>query len=103
MGTLLDSKQIVDGLAGLAGWDRSGDDAITATYKASTFTAAVALVDAVAVAAERAGHHPDIDIRYDTVVFILSTHSDGGVTAKDMALAGEIAGAAAAAGAVPTG
>ncbi len=101
MGALLDSTAIADGLAGLPGWDRSGDDSIVATYRAPTFPAAIALVDAVAVAAERAGHHPDIDIRYDTVVFTLSTHSDGGVTAKDIGLAGEIAAAAAAAGAVP--
>ena len=57
----------------------------------------------MAVAAERAGHHPDIDIRYDTVAFTLSTHSDGGVTSKDLALAGEIAAAATEAGAVPAG
>ena len=51
---------------------------------------AIALVDAVAVAAEAAGHHPDIDIRWRDVLFVLSTHSEGGVTGKDVDLAKQI-------------
>ena len=48
------------------------------------------LVDAVAEAAEAAGHHPDIDIRWRDVLFVLATHSEGGVTAKDIELAARI-------------
>ena len=53
-------------------------------------SAGIALVDAVAVAAEAAGHHPDIDIRWRDVLFVLATHSEGGVTAKDIELAAQI-------------
>jgi 4a-hydroxytetrahydrobiopterin dehydratase len=101
MGAVLSAAEIDDRLATLDGWQRlatgEGPDAINATYVAPSFRAAIALVDAVAVAADRADHHPDIDIRYDRVVFTLSTHSAGGVTAKDLALAAEIATLAAAA------
>ncbi len=48
------------------------------------------LVQHVAEAAEASDHHPDIDIRYTTLTFTLSTHSAGGVTAKDLDLAGRI-------------
>ena len=51
---------------------------------------AIRLVAEVAQAAEDANHHPDIDIRWRTVRFALSTHSAGGVTSKDTALAGRI-------------
>jgi 4a-hydroxytetrahydrobiopterin dehydratase len=44
----------------------------------------------VAEAAERADHHPDIDIRWRTLTFRLSTHSEGGLTANDLAMAGVI-------------
>jgi 4a-hydroxytetrahydrobiopterin dehydratase len=46
----------------------------------------------VAEAAERADHHPDIDIRWRTVTFTLATHSEGGITEKDVQLAREIDG-----------
>jgi 4a-hydroxytetrahydrobiopterin dehydratase len=59
-------------------------------YTAPDFPSGIALVDAVAVAAEAAGHHPDIDIRWRDVLFVLSTHSEGGVTAKDIELAIQI-------------
>ena len=47
-------------------------------------------MDRVAVAADAADHHPDVDIRYTTVKMSLSTHSAGGLTKKDLALAAEI-------------
>ncbi len=76
-------------LAGLPLW--SGDTAaISRTVEAASFPAAVALVDAVAVLAEEAEHHPDIDIRWRTVRFVLSTHSAGGVTELDLRLARRI-------------
>ena len=49
-------------------------------------------VVAVAKAAEAVDHHPDIDIRYTKIVCSLSTHSAGGITQKDLDLAGEIEG-----------
>ena len=74
-------------MADLPGWGGDTDD-IRCRYTAPDFPAGIALVDAVAVAAEAAGHHPDIDIRWREVLFVLATHSEGGVTAKDVELAG---------------
>ena len=54
------------------------------------FRAAVAFVNALADAAEEANHHPDILVRYNTVDLTLSTHSAGGLTEKDFALAARI-------------
>jgi 4a-hydroxytetrahydrobiopterin dehydratase len=77
------------GLAELPRW--SGDTtAIVASVTAGSFRAAVALVDRVAGVAEQLDHHPDIDIRWRTVSFRLSTHSAGGVTALDLDLAARI-------------
>ena len=99
--TLLSAEDIDRGLADLPGW--GGDPAdIRCKYVAPDFPAAVALVDAVAVAAEEAGHHPDIDIRWRDVLFVLSTHSAGGVTDKDMQLAGRIDGIARGMGIITT-
>jgi 4a-hydroxytetrahydrobiopterin dehydratase len=99
--TLLSAEDIDRGLADLPGW--GGDPAdIRCKYVAPDFPAAIALVDAVAVAAEEAGHHPDIDIRWRDVLFVLSTHSAGGVTDKDMQLAGRIDGIARGMGIITT-
>ena len=98
MTNLLADADITESLARLPGWRRDGDE-IRARYQAEDFVAAIALVDEVALCAEAAGHHPDIDIRWNRVSFVLSTHSDGGLTAKDMSLASEISAAAEAAGA----
>jgi 4a-hydroxytetrahydrobiopterin dehydratase len=54
------------------------------------FAGALAFVNAVGALAEAADHHPDIDIRWDTVTLRLSTHSAGGLTENDLALAKEI-------------
>jgi 4a-hydroxytetrahydrobiopterin dehydratase len=70
----------------LAGWSQEGDS-ITREVQASSFMSGIALVRQVAEAAETRDHHPDIDIRYTTLRFTLSTHSEGGVTSKDLELA----------------
>ena len=86
---VLDATEVAAALTGLAGW--SGDTTgIERTVGAPSFLEAIAVVDEVALAAEAADHHPDIDIRWRRVRFALSTHSAGGVTAKDLALAAEI-------------
>ena len=54
----------------------------------------MAFVNRVADLAEAAGHHPDIDIRYNRVRIGLTTHDEGGVTDKDLRLAGQIEGVA---------
>ena len=98
--TLLTSSEIADALESLAGWGGNTDD-VRCKYSAPDFLAAIALVDAVAVAAEAADHHPDIDIRWRDVLFVLSSHSEGGVTAKDIELATQIDGLAREKGAAP--
>ena len=98
MTQLLHSSEIDKALADLPGWEREGDS-IRARFSAPDFPTAIGLVDAVAIAAEAADHHPDIDIRWRDVLFVLSTHSAGGVTAADVALAKVISRQAAELGA----
>lgn len=63
------------------------DQAITKTFEFADFNEAIGFVTRVALAAEKADHHPDIDIRWNRVTLTLSTHSAGGLTAKDLDLA----------------
>ncbi len=70
-------------------WDRVGDE-LRITVTLHDFAAALAFVNAVGAAAEAANHHPDIDIRWNTVHLVLSTHSAGGLTLLDLALAAAI-------------
>jgi 4a-hydroxytetrahydrobiopterin dehydratase len=72
---------------------------IEATFRAPSFEAAAAFVGDVADAAERAGHHPDVDLRYPGVVHVaLTTHATNSLTDADVALATTISARAAAAG-----
>lgn len=87
--TLLSDTEIAEALTELPEWSRSGDT-LTRTVEAATFPAGIELVRRVADVAEEANHHPDIDIRWLKVTFTLSTHSAGGLTALDVALAHEI-------------
>ncbi len=86
---LLDDQEIGNRLDDLHGWTREGD-MIRKTYTLDSFPEAIAFVNRIAERAEAADHHPDIDIRYDRVACALSTHSEGGLTAKDFDLAAEI-------------
>jgi len=93
----LDDASIERALAGeLDGWARDGD-VLVRRYRRRDFRDAVDLIDRIAVAAEAANHHPDLDIRYRKVRVALSTHDEGGITEKDVALATEIEGLAEAA------
>ena len=76
-------------LAELPHWRRTGQSLVR-TIEAPTFPDAIALVDRVAVVAEEADHHPDIDIRWRKVIFAASTHSAGGITESDLVLARRI-------------
>ena len=78
-------------LGSLQGWSRRGE-VITKTFQFRSFLTGIDFVAAIAKAAEAADHHPDIDIRYTKIVCALSTHSAGGVTAKDFDCAGKIEG-----------
>ena len=69
-----------------ANWSRI-DNALSAEFIAPNFLLAIELVNSVAVIAERMDHHPDIDIRWNRVLFAVSTHSAGGITSLDCELA----------------
>lgn len=87
--SLLTDQEIASQLAALPGWSREGDS-IRCASKRGSFAAAMLYASAVAYLAEAANHHPDILIQWDTVTLTLSTHSAGGLTAKDLALATQI-------------
>ncbi len=93
MPRLLDDEEITRQLGDLPGWAREGAE-ITVAYKAPDFMTGIAIVDEAADAAEQMGHHPDIDIRWTTSRWRLSTHSEGGLTQLDIELAHRIQQAA---------
>jgi 4a-hydroxytetrahydrobiopterin dehydratase len=63
------------------------DDALVREFELASFPAAIAFVDRLAELAESENHHPDIDVRYRRVTVRWTTHSEGGVTAKDREMA----------------
>ncbi|GAA1134962.1 4a-hydroxytetrahydrobiopterin dehydratase [Kitasatospora gansuensis] len=87
--TRLTDDQITAGLAALPDWTREGE-AIVRTAETAGFPTAIAVVGVVAEAAEELDHHPDIDIRWRTLRFVLSTHSAGGLTGLDLTMAARI-------------
>ena len=90
MATLADDE-IRAALADLPGWEHAGGE-ISREYRLDSFAGAITFVVRLSYAAEAADHHPDLDIRYSRVRVTLSTHSEGGVTAKDLDLARSIEG-----------
>ena len=86
---LLSDEEIEVGLASLPAWRRAGGS-ISRTVELADFKAAVLFTGAVAYMAEKANHHPDIMIQWNKVTLTLSTHSAGGLTAADIALAGHL-------------
>lgn len=84
----LSSSEADSRLANLPGW-RIESGELVRTFQFADFRAAMAFVNKVAELAEQAGHHPDIDIRYNRVRLALVTHDAGGLTAKDFDLAGQ--------------
>ena len=70
-------------------WTQDGDELVR-SIEAPSFLDGIELVRRVAQVAEDLDHHPDIDIRWRTVTFRLSTHSAGGITMQDTRLAGDI-------------
>lgn len=83
---LLTEKQITAKLKSAKGWKRNGSE-ITRTFLLKDFVRAMGFAQSVALFAEKADHHPDIDIRWNKVTLVLSTHSEGGLTEKDFSLA----------------
>lgn len=86
---LLTQEQIDNHLKSVDGWQQS-DKEISKVFELKDFVRSMGFVNSVALLAEKADHHPDIDIRWNKVKLVLSTHSEGGLTEKDFKLAGEI-------------
>ncbi len=83
---LLNDEQVTSALEGSA-WTREGE-ALVREWRFADFAAAIAFVERVAECAEAANHHPDILVHgWNKVRLTLSTHSEGGITAADLALA----------------
>jgi len=82
----LKAAEIKTALAVVPDWKRT-DAVISRTFQFKDFVAAMKFVNIVARRAEAAGHHPDIDIRWNKVTLALTTHSEGGLTKKDFQLA----------------
>lgn len=84
---LNDAQRRAD-LAGLGGWiyDETAG-AIDRVFKFKDFSEAFGFMSRVALAAEKAGHHPDWSNSYNSVTIRLTTHDAGGLSAKDIALA----------------
>ena len=87
--TRLGSKDLDAALRERAAWAVEGVE-LTRTFGFADFVAAIAFVDRLAELAEAAAHHPDIDVRYNRVRIALTTHDEGGITEKDLALATQL-------------
>lgn len=85
----LNDSEIEARLSEHPGWELDGS-AIQKSYKRDDFVGSVNFVNSLVGPAEEMGHHPDLEISWDTVTVSLCTHSDGGVTAADFALATKI-------------
>jgi 4a-hydroxytetrahydrobiopterin dehydratase len=91
MADLLDDDAIDERLGALDGWSRDGE-VIVKEFKNEDFVGSVKLVDAIVGPAEEMGHHPDLEISWDTVKVSITNHSAGGLTEADFELAGRIDG-----------
>jgi 4a-hydroxytetrahydrobiopterin dehydratase len=85
----LSEAQIGDELKALPGWDYQ-DNSLRKLFRFNEFMDGIRFIGRIAELAEAADHHPDMHINYTRVTFICSTHSEGGVTDKDVRLARQI-------------
>ncbi|PKO17639.1 4a-hydroxytetrahydrobiopterin dehydratase [candidate division BRC1 bacterium HGW-BRC1-1] len=90
MSKLLAQMEIDSALTALDGWSQEGINLVH-DFKFQDFKAALAFINQVGELAEKADHHPDLTLHdYNRVRISLTSHSDGGITPNDTALAGEI-------------
>jgi 4a-hydroxytetrahydrobiopterin dehydratase len=85
----LGESEVYERLQTMPGWSLA-DKAIQRKFTFRSFMPGIRFVNKIAEAAETAQHHPDITINYNVVTISLSTHSEGGVTPKDLDLAQQI-------------
>ena len=86
---LLAEAELAPLLAAIPDWTRTGDE-IERTFELASFPDAIAFVVRVGFLAEKADHHPDLDVRWRKVRVALTTHDSGGLTALDLDLAQKI-------------
>lgn len=86
---LLNEAEIRSRLKSLKEWNHEGKE-LRKTVVLKDFVHSMGFVNSVALLAEKINHHPDIDIRWNKVSLVLSTHSAGGLTEYDFTLAGMI-------------
>jgi len=89
MSTVLSEAEIQQALQKLPGWKNNGN-AIERVFQFSNFVEAMQFVNQIAEAAEAINHHPDIYISYSKVTLALLSHDSGGVTQRDVRMAGKI-------------
>jgi 4a-hydroxytetrahydrobiopterin dehydratase len=87
--TTLTPAEVETELRAVPRWSQQGKS-IVRTFQFKDFAAAIAFVNKVALLADEAWHHPDIDVRWNTVTLTLTTHDAGGLTTRDFALAASI-------------
>jgi len=85
----LPDKTVAERLAAFPRWTRDGHS-IVRTVSFASFMDAIRFVNRVAELAEQKDHHPDMTISYKNVTFRLSSHDAGGITERDLRLAGRI-------------
>jgi len=85
----LTNEAIRQELGKIPGWSYQGKE-LHKKFTFESFMPGIEFINKIAQAAESAGHHPDITISYNVVDIRLSTHSEGGVTEKDLSLAAKI-------------
>jgi 4a-hydroxytetrahydrobiopterin dehydratase len=86
---VLSDAEVATALAMLPGWERDGDT-IVKRYERASFPDAIAFVVRIGFFAEKADHHPDLDVRWRAVRVVLSSHDAGGITERDLSLARQI-------------
>ena len=91
MTDLLGETEIYARLVDVPAWIREGN-AVSRTVRFDTFAEGIDFISRLAPLADEADHHPDIDIRYRNVKFLLTSHDSGGITGRDFAMAAKIDG-----------
>ncbi len=89
MSTVLSDTEVQQALQKLSGWKKNGN-AIERNFQFTNFVQAMAFVNQIAEAAEAVNHHPDIHISYNRVSMALVSHDSGGITQRDIRMAGKI-------------
>jgi 4a-hydroxytetrahydrobiopterin dehydratase len=85
----LSEREVDEALRGLPGWRREGAAIVKELTFDGGFMGSLGFVNRLAEAAEAGDHHPDLTISWNVVTVSWSTHSQGGITRNDLAMAGE--------------